>query len=48
MGAWFDDAAIARPAVNADVEKATDQEAEEEREEGFDHRVTRAGVGAQP
>src|ERR1017187_163843 len=45
MGARLDDTPVARPTVNAHVEKAADEQAEEQCDEGFDHRVTRISVG---
>src|ERR1035437_767954 len=44
MGARFDDTPVARPTVNAHVEEAADEQAEQERDEGFDHRVTRPSM----
>src|ERR1022692_1306892 len=44
MGARLDDTPVARPTVNAHVEKAADEEAEYQGEEGSDHRVTRTSM----
>src|SRR5450759_5455568 len=44
MGARFDDTPVARPTVNAHVEEAADEQAEQERDKGFDHRVTRPSM----
>ena len=43
--ARLDDAAIARPAVDADVQEAAYQEAEEEGEQRFDHFVSMIMTG---
>src|ERR1019366_10219062 len=48
MGARFDDTAVARPTVNAHVEEAADEQAEEERDDGFDHRGTGTSVSRVP